>query len=152
MLDSIGSLETLTAISFGLMAGIYFIFSNTIMKSLAIMPFEQATVTMIQINKEILNPLFFILFWGSSIGSFFIVIRYFNEESSFSELLGSAIFLLGSSIITLLKNVPLNKNLARVATNQIVLEKTWTNYLKYWCRWNQVRTISATMGFVFLLL
>ena len=47
-----------------LSAGIYFIFSNTIIKSLSDFPSELATKTMQKINQVIQNPFFLTIFFG----------------------------------------------------------------------------------------
>lgn len=143
--------QVYTTISFGLMAGIYFIFSNTIMRALSNIPAVQASEAMVKINREILNPFFFVLFWGSCIGACFTIVTFISKGTSTLMLIAATIFLMGSTLVTLLINVPLNEKLAAmVYLNDNVME-FWKVYRKNWTRWNHVRTLCASIGFFLLV-
>ena len=144
-------LKILTVTSFGLMAGIYFIFSNTIMNTFAEIPAKQAAETMTEINRVILNPFFFILFWGSGVGACFVLANFILKGESLTLALGSLIFLTGSVFVTLLVNVPLNKKLESIVCSNKNVVDFWKIYLIKWARWNHVRTICTSIGFVFYL-
>ena len=58
-------LTTLGKLSMLIMTGIYFIFSCTVMPALR--QSEQGAETMVRINKAILNPLFYLCFFGSAL-------------------------------------------------------------------------------------
>ncbi len=60
------ALYIFAAVSTGLLAGIYFIFSNTVMPALAGMAITSAAEVMQRINRLILNPPFLVLFMGSA--------------------------------------------------------------------------------------
>ena len=143
--------QVFTTICFGLMAGIYFIFSNTIMRALSNIPAVQASEAMVRINREILNPFFFVLFWGSCIGACFTIVTFINKDMPTLTLIAAMIFLMGSTLVTLLINVPLNEKLAAmVYLNDNVME-FWIVYRKSWTRWNHVRTLCASIGFFLLI-
>lgn len=51
------------AVGCGLMAGLFFAFSNFVMKALLHQPTESGVRTMQSISAFIQNPIFFVLFW-----------------------------------------------------------------------------------------
>jgi hypothetical protein len=59
---------------------------------------------------------------------------------------GVVFYLVGTFLVTMLGNVPLNERLAAVpATNPAALE-VWKHYLGRWTMWNHVRTASAMIA------
>jgi len=144
--------ENFTVISFGLMAGIYFVFSNTIMKALSNVEENQAAQTMSQINSCILNPIFFLLFWGSAAGSCIVVFLSFHNDFSLAVLVGAVIFLIGSTVVTLVVNVPLNNRLQTAVLNSVSMLDVWPKYMNSWNSWNNVRTVSSGLAFILLVI
>lgn len=131
-----------------LMVGIYFIFSNTIMSSLK--KIENGAETMVEINKQILNPLFYLCFFGSAMGS--LVLSIYGTPF---QLAAGLIFFLGTFLVTLLCNVPQNNALldsfsADEKTSNV--SETWSDYLKTWVFWNNIRTLSSMISGILLLL
>ncbi len=129
-------------VSAGMIAGIYFIFSNTVMPTLASMETTTAANTMKLINRIILNPLFFSLFMGSALASLAIVVQTFIGVGHQSSYIGggAALLLIASFILTLLFNVPLNNLLDASDIHSIAADETWSHYLDNWVFWNHVRT------------
>ena len=135
-------LEPFIQLSMIIMVGLYFIFSNTIMSSLK--QFESGADIMVEINNVILNPLFITLFWLSGLGSLLLFI--------FSEgllLISSAIFFIGTTIVTMVKNVPLNNQLRDASSDR---EKVWLKYLDAWVFWNHIRTFAAILSGLLLVI
>jgi uncharacterized membrane protein len=58
-------LTLLAALGCGLMAGIFFAFSAFVMKALSRLPASEGMAAMQAINVAILNPLFFVVFFGT---------------------------------------------------------------------------------------
>jgi uncharacterized membrane protein len=58
-------------------------------------------------------------------------------------LIGSALYLLGSFLVTLVFNVPKNNALASVAPTDPEGTNLWTDYLSKWTAWNHVRAAAA---------
>jgi uncharacterized membrane protein len=56
-------------------------------------------------------------------------------------LIGGALYLVGSFLVTLMFNVPKNKALASVAPAEGA--SVWTDYLSKWTAWNHVRAAAA---------
>ncbi len=125
-----------------LMMGIYFIFSCSVMGALR--QSEHGAETMVLINREILNPLFYLCFFGSAITSLVFVVTRSNH------FLAGLIFFVGTFLVTLIKNVPLNSRLLE-ADGETSFQRTWQAYLIKWVFWNHVRTVTAILSGVLLL-
>lgn len=126
--------ESLIQFSMIIMAGLYFIFSNTVMPSLG--KFESGADVMVQINKVILNPVFMAVFWISGLGSLHLVIV--AEGLLF---ISGLVFLVGTTLVTMVRNVPFNNQLKDAGTER---KQVWQRYLDKWVFWNHVRTVAAT--------
>ncbi len=135
-------LEPLIQLSMIIMVGLYFIFSNTIMSSLK--QFESGADVMVEINQIILNPLFMAVFWISGLGSLYLVI--FAEGLLF---VSGFIFLVGTTLVTIVRNVPLNNQLRDSGAER---EQIWQNYLDKWVFWNHVRSVAAVTSGLLLVI
>src|SRR5262249_49366650 len=58
-------------------------------------------------------------------------------------LMGSLLYLIGTILVTIACNVPLNDALAAVDPSSADGGCVWAHYLKNWTAWNHVRTIAA---------
>ena len=59
-------------------------------------------------------------------------------------LIGGAIFyLVGTFLVTIFGNVPLNDQLATASATDLEAVKLWMDYLDRWTMWNHVRTVAA---------
>jgi len=135
----------------GVMSGLLFVFSNTIMEALARQGLDAGAATMVAINAIILNPLFFLFFMGTAVLSVAAagVALATDHEARFLILGAAASYLVGVFLVTALVNVPLNDQLAAVVPGTEEARGVWTLYLERWTRWNTVRT-GAGLGAVVL--
>jgi uncharacterized membrane protein len=127
-----------------LMAGLFFIFSNTIMTALGRLPPPAGIAGMQSINVTILNPVFFLVFFGTSaLSAGLIVAAVLNMSQGWALpcLAGALCYLVGSPLVTMIFNVPLNNRLA--ASNAATAEAAgfWSEYLRVWTAWNHLRTV-----------
>ncbi len=58
-------------------------------------------------------------------------------------LLGSLLYLVGTLLVTIVFNVPLNDALATVKPDSTDGANLWVSYLANWTVWNHVRTLAA---------
>ncbi|WP_365743043.1 anthrone oxygenase family protein [Nostoc sp. JL33] len=58
-------------------------------------------------------------------------------------LVGSLIYLIGTVLVTIVFNVPLNDALAIAKPDSTEGANLWAKYLTNWTIWNHVRTIAA---------
>ncbi|UGA57475.1 anthrone oxygenase family protein [Vibrio sp. VB16] len=142
------ALYIFSAVSTGLLAGIYFIFSNTVMPALAGMATTSAAEVMQRINRLILNPPFLVLFMGSAFTSLLLIgLSLFGLGLPDSTL---GIFAAGLTMTTFFStiggNVPLNNLLEGTSLHSISLDKTWLHYLSKWIKWNHLRALLSSIA------
>jgi len=139
-------LLTFVAALSGLVAGIFFAFSNFVMKALARVSPGQGIAAMQSINVVVLNRWFFAVFLGTAgcclVLAVSSLIRWQKPGAGYL-LVGSLLYLIGTILVTIAGNVPLNDALAAVNPSSAEAGPVWTNYLKNWTAWNHVRTIAA---------
>ncbi|PSB68304.1 hypothetical protein C7B61_01640, partial [filamentous cyanobacterium CCP1] len=61
-------------------------------------------------------------------------------------LIGSLLYLIGTVLVTIAFNVPLNDALATVKPDGVDGTNVWARYLTSWTMWNHVRTIAALVA------
>ncbi|OME86223.1 hypothetical protein BK120_09660 [Paenibacillus sp. FSL A5-0031] len=147
---SIVVLTFFSALGSGLMAGLFFVFSTFMMTALSRLPAAQSIAAMQSINVVILNPLFGLVFSGTALASILLAIVSFfrlGEPAATYLLAGSLLYLIGSVLVTIVFNVPLNDMLAS-ADPGVVGPDLWTRYVASWTPWNHVRTISTIASLV----
>lgn len=133
----------------GLVGGLFFIFSNTIMTAFDRLPNGGGVPAMQRINEVILNPLFFCAFFGTGLLSLLLLVFYVAHLSQPAALLAcvaAVLYLLGSIGVTMVCNVPLNDELAAVSTSAKDLTAHWQAYRAPWTRWNHVRTVACLLA------
>lgn len=112
--------------------------------------------TMQNINREILNPLFFIVFFGSLIALVLNAYLQFNNKPVFWFVLASAIiYLIGTFGVTAFENVPLNNELEALNINQLSvteLKNFRTYYEGSWNLYHNIRTVASMISFITLLI
>ena len=112
------SLTLVAALGAGLVAGIFFAFSAFIMSALGRLPPESGISAMQSINVVVLNPVFFFVFFGTAVLSLVLAIAALFGWSGASVpylLAGSLLYLVGTILVTMVFNVPLNNSLASVS-------------------------------------
>ena len=127
-----------------LMAGLFFIFSNTIMTALSRLPPRAGIAGMQSINVTILNPIFFLVFFGTSaLSTGVIVAAVLNLSQGWALpcLAGALCYLVGSLLVTMIFNVPLNDRLAASNAETAEAARFWAEYLRVWTAWNHLRTV-----------
>jgi uncharacterized membrane protein len=128
----------------GIMSGIYLIFSNTIMPTLR--NIQSGADVMAQLNDLILNSTFKFIFFFSAASSAYLAIFASNVDNLFK--LGCFIFFIGTFIVTLFRNVPLNNRLKEANFTQNRVADVWTQYLVSWVHWNHVRTVCSVSAVI----
>jgi uncharacterized membrane protein len=138
------ALSFAAALGCGVMAGIFFAFSNFVMRALARIEPGRGIAAMQAINITVLNPLFLTLFMGTGLLSAGAIAAalVFGDDSGYL-LAGGLLYLLGNIGVTAVFNVPMNDRLARVEADSQAAQHTWQEYLARWTFWNHVRTVTA---------
>ena len=143
---------TITAIvGSALIGGIFFAFSNFIMKALERVPSSEGMLAMQTINVTVLNRWFLGAFMGTALISLILAaVSIAAWELSGSPFLlgGAAAYIGGTWLVTGLGNVPLNNRLAVVKPGDPESEEVWEHYLKNWTKLNSRRTGAALLAAV----
>jgi uncharacterized membrane protein len=143
------TLQLFSALGCGLMAGVFFAFSTFVMRALARLPTAQGIAAMQSINITVLNPWFMIAFLGTAIACILLTISSlskWHQPGAAYLLLGSLLYLVGTILVTIAFNVPLNDALAAFKPDSTDGANLWARYLTNWTIWNHVRTIAALVA------
>lgn len=135
----------LAALGSGLMAGLFFAFSVSVMKALGALPPPQGIAAMQSINRVIVNSLFLAVFFGS--GALALAALVMTSPAPW-VLAGALIYLVGSIGVTMVFNVPRNNALDRADPDSVQGAALWRDYLVTWTAWNHVRTIACAAALV----
>ena len=140
----------------GLSAGFFFAWSVSVILGTKKVSDFTYLETMQNTNKEILNPLFFLIFFGSLATLMLNTALQFNNKLVFWLLLSSTmIYLLGTFGVTALGNVPLNNELEALNISQLntlELKNFRTYYEGHWNMYHNIRTLSTMISFILLLI
>jgi uncharacterized membrane protein len=134
------------ALGCGLMAGLFFAFSVSVMKALGRLPIAEGIAAMQSINVAIINPVFLAAFFGTAAACVLVMIASllrWHDPGAVYSLIGGALYLVGTFLVTLVFNVPKNNALASVAPADPGGGRVWASYLASWTAWNHVRTAAA---------
>lgn len=140
------ALKLFSALGCGLIAGVFFAFSTFMMKALAQRPPAQGIAAMQAINITVINPWFMTAFLGTAVACLFLTVSSllkWNQPSAAYLLVGSLLYFIGTFLVTIVFNMPLNNALATVKPDSADGVNLWASYLTNWTFWNHVRTVAA---------
>ena len=109
----------LCALGSGAIGGVFFAFSNFVMPALARIAPAEGIHAMQAINVTVLNRLFLGTFMGTgllSIAAIVVALLRWDGPGSLCIVLGGGTYVLGSILVTMRGNVPLNNALMRIST------------------------------------
>lgn len=155
--DLLFALTLFAALGCGLMAGVFFTFSVSVMKALARLSPGEGIAAMQSINVAIINPWFLAVFLGTAAACVLAVISSllrWHDPGAVYLLVGGMLYLVGSLLVTVVFNVPMNEALASVTPADPDGASLWTSYLANWTVWNHIRaaaSLAATASFTITL-
>ena len=142
-------LTLLAILGTGLIAGTFFIFSVAIMSALKKLPANEGLAAMQSINVVIQNPIFLGVFMGTALISLVLAVMSvlnWNSPTSYYVLIGAALYVIGSFVLTIAFNVPLNNALDTADPTAASGQDVWQNYLTNWTFWNHIRTGASILS------
>jgi uncharacterized membrane protein len=145
------ALTLIAVVGSGVVAGIWFTFSNFVMAALARLPAEQGAAAMRAINLTVLNAGFFLFFFGTGAASLAVVVLSLvrqGQPGSGLLSLGCVLYLVGSIGVTIFRNVPLNEALEAAEPGTAEEAALWSQYLADWTFWNHVRAAGTAAAAV----
>ena len=143
------ALRIATALACGLMGGLFFIFSNTVMAALARLQPAEGITAMQSINRVILNPLFLGIFLATPAACALVILASvwgWSEPGAAWLIEGAALYIAGTFLVTMLANVPMNNALDSSHPATTEAAALWSRYLVDWTRWNHVRTVTSLLA------
>lgn len=139
----------LAALGCGLIAGVFFAFSSFVMGALARLPAPQGIAAMQSINIVVINPIFLGVLFGTGalcIGLMIAALARWPAPGSAWLAAGSALYLVGTILVTMLCNVPRNNALASLDPAAADAARHWGAYVTGWTGWNHVRTAASGLA------
>jgi uncharacterized membrane protein len=148
------ALTLIAALGCGLIAGVFFAFSNFVMEALARLPAPHGIAAMKSINVVVINPLFLTALFGTGaiclVLAIVSLVRWHTPGAAY-VLVGSLLYLIGTVGVTMVCNVPRNNALAAVTPDSAEGASVWTRYVTEWTMWNTVRTVAALVASALLI-
>ena len=108
-----------------------------------------------RINRTVLNLWFLGAFFGAAaIGALLAGYALWDRQQPGSAwlLAGGLLYVLGTFLVTVAFNVPMNEALAKAEASSGEAARLWARYLKRWTAWNHVRTIACVLGLISFIL
>lgn len=139
-------LTFLATLGSGIMAGFFFAFSTPVMGALGRLPPAHGIAAMQSINILVINPLFLSVFFGTAAACILLAVAalfMWQEPGALALVAGALFYFVGTLLVTMFFNVPLNDALAAVVPDSSAGASLWTRYLTTWTNWNHVRAIAA---------
>ncbi len=147
----------LTTLFTGLTAGLCFTWTNAVTPGIGQLVDMGYLRSFQEMNRAIINPTFMIVFFGPfflHIANVFLL-RTSSSTIIWMVLVSSALYIIGVVLVTIFGNVPLNELLDKTDLAQASLEELQLLRDKFEIKWNRlhlIRTISAILSFLILLI
>jgi len=144
-------------LSTGLSAGLCFTWSNTITTGIGNLDNYGYLSAFQQMNRTILNPTFFSVFFGPFFLGLINLYAFKNAPSSLIWLLilATVLYFFGVALVTIFGNVPLNEILDKtdlISASREDLKTLRDTFEAPWNRLHLIRTISSISSFLLLIL
>lgn len=137
------------ALGCAVVGGIFFAFSNFIMKALARLSGAEGMTAMQSINVTVLNKWFLVVFTGTAVVSLLLAgyaVANWSTPSAPWILGGSVAYVIGCWVLTIVGNVPLNNTLADKSPRSNESAAIWQHYLKRWTTLNSQRALGSVVA------
>lgn len=130
----------------GLVAGVFFAFSTFVMDGLQRLPAAQGIAAMQSINRTAVTALFMTALFGTALLCLGLAVwaAASSGDKRAPWVIGAgALYLIGTIVVTIARNVPLNDRLAALRPDAADAAQAWSEYVTTWTAWNHVRTVTA---------
>jgi len=97
----------------------------------------------------VLNRWFFVAFFGTAAGCGLLIVTSlwtWPEPGAIYHIIGGALYLVGTILVTIVFNVPRNDALAAVDPASAEGATLWSRYLTEWMAWNPRANRRGTIG------
>ena len=145
----------ITAVLTALIAGLFYAYSCSVVLGLGKLSDAEYLKSMQSINREILNPVFFMSFMGTAVLLPVTTFLFRGEQPTFLFLLlASAAYLIGGFGVTVAGNVPLNDMLDKFdinASTADAISQMRDNFENRWNLLNNIRTVFSVISIVLVI-
>ena len=153
MTDPVAGVVLIAAtIAAGLMAGVFGLYANTIMRGLGRTDDRTFVGAFQAIDRAIINPLFLSTFFGALILSGVAAVLHLGDDGLVLIVVAFALYLVGL-VITLAVNVPLNDAIKAAGDPDAIDDLAGVRRRfdeARWIRWNLARVLVVTASFACL--
>ncbi|MBO3697942.1 DUF1772 domain-containing protein [Roseivirga sp. E12] len=152
-----GNILLITTLITGLSAGLFYAWQVSVIPGTRKISDLNYLESMQSINREILNPWFFIIFLGPLILMVIsgIGLHRIDDSQSFAwVLIASLVYIIGTVGVTALGNVPMNNRLDIIELSKLSIDQLQATRRSYEFQWNQyhlIRTAFSVISFSLLL-
>lgn len=132
-----------------LVAGVFFTFSDFLMKSFAALPADQGARAMQAINVQVYRSAFIVSFFVvAGLGVSLAAYTVFGATIAGTVwvIAGTLLYLLAVVLCTVAANVPMNETLAGLDAATPQAADYWAHYLSRWTKYNHIRTAGSVMA------
>ena len=116
------------------------------MPALKRLPPTQGIAAMQSINILAVTPPFMTAFFGTALVCLGLVVwavLSWGEGYAVLILAGGVLYLVGTIMVTAVRNVPLNNMLAAVPPESAEATDRWNEYVRRWTAWNHLRVVAG---------
>ena len=155
MSDGAVAAALVAAVGCGLVGGVFFAFSGFVMPGLARLAPAQGVAAMQSINRTAVRAPLMILMFGTAavcVGLVVWAVGSWGDAPAAWTLAGAVVYLVGTVLVTIAGNVPLNNALDRLDPAGAEAAPVWARYLRAWTGWNHVRTAAGAAAAAALVL
>lgn len=139
----------------GMMAGLFFAYSCSVMPALRKTQDEIFVEVMQRVNVAILNSWFALCFVGALLtaGTAFVLYTIAGGGGSYPQVLAGFVLYIAVIVVTRVFNISLNNELAGVGRpgKMSNAHRARKNFEAPWVRWNNVRMILSVASFVSMI-
>ncbi|SLN40165.1 hypothetical protein PEL8287_01982 [Roseovarius litorisediminis] len=133
----------------GLVAGVFLAFSDFVMRSLSAATPVAGIEAMQLINRKVYASVFLVWLLGMApVSAALAAYAWFAIDGPAADwfIAGGTIYVIGTFLVTMLGNVPMNRRLDGMTTAGAETQIYWQTYATYWTMWNHVRTVSSALA------
>jgi len=143
------TIYALAALLLALISGVFLAFSDFIMRSLRAASSTSGIEAMQQINRKVYSSVFLVWLLGMApvatlLSAYAFV--FVDGPASMWWVAGGAFYVIGTFLVTVLSNVPMNKRLDPMTPDGAMAQSYWGTYATFWTLWNHVRTVASAIA------
>lgn len=145
----------ITATLTGLMAGLFYAWSCSVMPGFARLSDREFVAAMQAGNRAIQNPVFFAAFFGAPLFLIVSTVLFYGSARFYPLLAASVIYLTGNFGVTIAGNVPLNNRLETFDSNSATdeeIKRQRANFERRWTNLNHIRAVASTIALILVVI